>query len=167
MQAAKIIKAGDPILKIKSKEVTNFGSKELNELVEYLFFNLAYYNGAGIAAPQIGENQSIFVYGFDKNVRYPDFNSIERTVLINPEIYFLSEDTNNFYEGCLSIPNIRGLVARSNKIKLKAQNVNGDLIEKIADGFEARIIQHEIDHLNGILFPEKMANMNTLMYTEN
>ena len=166
MQAAKIIKAGDPILKIRSKEVTNFGSKELIGLVEYLFFNLAHYNGAGIAAPQIGEEKRIFVYGFSKNLRYPDVKPIEKTILINPEIYFFSEDTDNFYEGCLSIPNIRGMVARSTQIKLKAQDLNGNLIDRVVDGFEARVIQHEIDHLNGILFPERMISMTTLMYTE-
>lgn len=167
MQAAKIIKAGEQILKTRSKEITNFGSKELMELVEYLFFNLVYYSGAGIAAPQIGEEKRILVYGFSKNVRYPDVKPIEKTVLINPEIYFFSEDTNNFYEGCLSIPNIRGMVSRSMQIKLKAQDLNGNLIDRVVDGFESRVIQHEIDHLNGILFPERMINMSTLMYTEN
>ena len=89
---------------------------------------------------------------------------MKKTVLINPEIYFFSKDTNDFYEGCLSIPNIRGVVSRFTKIKLKAQDINGNLIEKVANGFEARVIQHEMDHLNGILFPEKMTDMRTLIY---
>lgn len=167
MQAATIIKVGDPILQSQSKEVTNFGTKALSELIEYLFFNLEYYNGAGIAAPQIGEPWRIFVYGFSKNLRYPKIKPIEKTVLINPEIYSFSKETNDFYEGCLSIPNIRGKVSRSTSIKIKAKTINGESLEKLLDGFEARIVQHEIDHLNGILFPERMSNLKTLLYTEN
>lgn len=167
MQVATIIKAGDPILKSQSKVVINFGTQELNELIEYLFFNLEYYQGAGIAAPQIGEDWRICVYGFSKNSRYPNIKPIKKTVLINPEIYFFSTEKEDFYEGCLSLPNIRGIVSRSTQIKLKAQNIYGDNIEKIVDGFEARIIQHEIDHMNGILFPERMSNLKTLLYTKN
>jgi len=167
MQAATIIKAGNPILKSQSNMVTNFGTKELKELIEYLFFNLAHHKGVGIAAPQIGEKWRIFVYGFSKNSRYPDFKPIEKTVLINPEIYFFSKKTNDLYEGCLSIPNIRGLVSRSTNIKFKAQNIDGELLERMVSGVEARIIQHELDHLNGILFPERISHLNTLIYTEN
>jgi len=167
MQAATIIKAGNSILKSPSKVVTNFGTKELNELIEHLFFNLEHYHGVGIAAPQIGEGWRIFAYGFSKNSRYPDVKPIEKTVLINPEIYFFSKEINDFYEGCLSIPNIRGMVSRSTSIKFKAQTINGELLERTADGFEARIIQHELDHLDGVLFPERMSNLKTITYTEN
>ncbi len=167
MQAATIIKAGDPILKSPAKMVINFGTKEISELIEYLFFNLEHHQGVGIAAPQIGEEWRIFVYGFSKNSRYPNVKPIEKTVLINPEIYFFSKETNDFHEGCLSLPNIRGMVSRSTQIKLKAQDINGYAIEKMVDGFEARIVQHETDHINGILFPERMSNLKTLLYTEN
>lgn len=164
MQPATIIKAGDPVLTSSSTMVTNFGSKELYDLIEYLFYNLEYYNGAGIAAPQIGENKRIFVYGFAKNPRYPEVESIEKTVLINPNIYSFSEEKNDFYEGCLSLPNLRGLVSRSTNIRLKAQTKEGNILDKAFNGFEARIIQHEIDHLNGILFPMKMSDLSTLKY---
>lgn len=165
MQPATIVKAGDPILKSPSTVVTNFGSKELYNLIEYLFYNLEYYNGAGIAAPQIGENKRIFVYGFAKNPRYPEMEPIAKTVLINPDIYFFSEEKNDFYEGCLSLPNIRGLVSRSTNIRIKAQTIEGNILDKAANGFEARIIQHEFDHLNGILFPMKMSDLSTLKYS--
>jgi len=165
MQPATIVKAGDPILKSPSTVVTNFGSKELYNLIEYLFYNLEYYNGAGIAAPQIGENKRIFVYGFAKNPRYPEMEPIEKTVLINPDIYFFSEEKNDFYEGCLSLPNIRGLVSRSTNIRIKAQTIEGNILDKVVNGFEARIIQHEFDHLNGILFPMKMSDLSTLKYS--
>ena len=164
MQPATIIKAGDPILKSPSTVVTNFGSKELYDLIEYLFYNLEYHNGAGIAAPQIGEDKRIFVYGFAKNPRYPEMEPIEKTVLINPDIYFFSEEKNDFYEGCLSLPNIRGLVSRSANIRIKAQTIEGNILDKAVNGFEARIIQHEFDHLNGILFPMKMSDLSTLKY---
>ena len=165
MQPATIVKAGDPILKSPSTVVTNFGSKELYNLIEYLFYNLEYYNGAGIAAPQIGENKRIFVYGFAKNPRYPEMEPIEKTVLINPDIYFFSEEKNDFYEGCLSLPNIKGLVSRSTNIRIKAQTIEGNILDKVVNGFEARIIQHEFDHLNGILFPMKMSDLSTLKYS--
>lgn len=165
MQPATIVKAGDPILKSPSTVVTNFGSKELYDLIEYLFYNLEYYNGAGIAAPQIGEDKRIFVYGFAKNPRYPEMEPIEKTVLINPDIYFFSEEKNDFYEGCLSLPNIRGLVSRSTNIRIKAQTMEGNILDKVVNGFEARIIQHEFDHLNGILFPMKMSDLSTLKYS--
>lgn len=165
MQPATIVKAGDPILKSPSTVVTNFGSKELYDLIEYLFYNLEYYNGAGIAAPQIGEDKRIFVYGFAKNPRYPEMEPIEKTVLINPDICFFSEEKNDFYEGCLSLPNIRGLVSRSTNIRIKAQTMEGNILDKVVNGFEARIIQHEFDHLNGILFPMKMSDLSTLKYS--
>ncbi len=165
MQPATIVKAGDPILKSPSTVVTNFGSKELYDLIEYLFYNLEYYNGAGIAAPQIGEDKRIFVYGFAKNPRYPEMEPIEKTVLINPDIYCFSEEKNDFYEGCLSLPNIRGLVSRSTNIRIKAQTIEGNILDKVVNGFEARIIQHEFDHLNGILFPMKMSDLSTLKYS--
>ena len=111
-----IVKAGDPILKASSKIVTNFGSKELYNLVEELFYNLKYHNGVGIAAPQIGENQRVLVYGCEQNARYPDFKPITNSVLINPEISFFSQEKLDFYEGCLSLPNIRGLVLQVREV---------------------------------------------------
>ena len=167
MQPIDIIKAGSPILKRPSKVVTNFGSKELYDLIDHLFYNLEYYNGAGIAAPQIGESQRVFVYGFSHNPRYSNVAPIDKTVLINPEISFFSEEQENFYEGCLSLPNIRGLVPRASIIQVKFQDVFGNNIERNVSGFEARIIQHELDHLNGILFPMRITDLSSIMYSEN
>lgn len=166
MQASKIYKIGEEILKSKSLEVTNFGSKELEELIEYLFYNLEYYHGAGIAAPQIGVNKRIFVYGFEGNARYPGIAPIKKTVIINPIINFFSEQLEDFYEGCLSIPNIRGQVPRHHSIKITAHDFFGKEIKLSCSGFEARVIQHEIDHLDGILFPMRMTDLNTLTYSE-
>lgn len=165
MNVATIVKAGDPILATVSKPITNFGTKELKQFIEYLFFTMDHYNGAGLAAPQIGENRRILVYGIENNPRYPNVAPIKKTVLINPEILAFSEDKKDFYEGCLSLPNIRGLVSRSHSIKYKAYNWEGKCIENTAYGFEARAIQHELDHLNGLLYPMRMSDNSTFKYS--
>lgn len=167
MTLVDIVKAGNPILQEIAKPVTNFGSKALYELITYLFSHLEHYQGAGIAAPQIGESQQIFVYGFDQNPRYPEAKPVPRTVMINPEIVAFSDDKNDAYEGCLSIPRIRGSITRATTIKCRAYTPEGALIEKVVSGFEARIIQHEADHLAGILFPSRMTDMGTLRYSVN
>lgn len=167
MTLVDIVKAGDPILQTIAKPVTNFGSKALNELIEYLFFHMDHYKGAGLAAPQIGESQQVFVYGITQNPRYPEAKPVPRTVMINPEIVEFSEDKNDSYEGCLSLPRIRGAVPRSSTIKCRAYTAEGELIERIISGFEARIIQHETDHLAGILFPSRIMDMGSLMYSIN
>lgn len=167
MTLVDIVKAGDPILQVRAKPITDFGSKVLYELIEYLFSHMDHYQGAGIAAPQIGESKQIFVYGIDKNPRYPEATPIPKTVVINPEIIAFSEDQNDFYERCLSIPHIRGSVSRSSTITYRAYTPEGKLVERIISGFEARIIQHESDHLEGILFPSRMTDMGTLKYSIN
>lgn len=167
MTLVDIVKAGNPILQSRAKPVTDFGSKALYELIKYLFAHMDYYDGAGIAAPQIGESQQIFVYGIDQNPRYPEAKPVPRTVMINPEIIEFSDDKNDSYEGCLSIPCIRGSVSRSSTIKCRAYTPEGERIERIVSGFEARIIQHESDHLAGILFPSRMTDMSTLKYSIN
>lgn len=167
MKPATILKAGEPLLQTPAQAITQFSSKALNELVEYLFFNLKHFNGAGLAAPQIGESKRIVVYGFEKNPRYPDAKPVPLTVLINPEITTFSAEKVEGYEGCLSIPHIRGLVPRAHSIHCKSYTLEGKLVEKTMTGFEARIIQHEVDHLNGVLYPMRMMDMSTLKYTEN
>lgn len=162
-----ILKAGNPILQAVAKPVTHFGSKALAELIECLFFHMEHYQGAGLAAPQIGESQQVFVYGITHNPRYPEAKPIPRTVMINPEIVEFSEDRNNAYEGCLSVPRLRGDVSRASTIKCIAYTMAGEPIERIVSGFEARIIQHEKDHLDGILFPSRMSDMRSLKYTIN
>jgi peptide deformylase len=166
MQVEKIVKIGDSLLLKRADRVDNFGSKALSELIELLFHNMQHHKGVGLAAPQIGVSKSIFVYGFEKNERYPTEKPVPLTVLINPEILAYSEEKEDYYEGCLSVPHIRGKVPRPISINYKAYDFEGKLIEKEATGFEARIIQHETDHLNGILYPMKMTDMSTLFYLE-
>lgn len=166
MFTAKIVKIGDPLLLKKAELVNDFGSKALSELIDLLFHNMQHHHGVGLAAPQIGVSKSIFVYGFEKNPRYPTEKPVPLTVLINPEIITYSEEKDEYYEGCLSVPQIRGKVPRPTSIKYKAYDFEGELIEKEASGFEARIIQHETDHLNGILYPMQMTDMSSLIYLE-
>ena len=166
MPVFKITKAGDPLLQSIAQPVTEFDSS-LESLIQKLFDNFRYFHGVGIAAPQIGISKRVVVYGVKNNPRYPDAPFIEESILINPEIIEYSEDKNEYFEGCLSLPNIRGMVPRANRIKYKTHTVTGKLVEKTAEGFEARIIQHEIDHLNGLLYPMRMLDLSTFKYTVN
>lgn len=166
-QVANIVKIGDPLLKTRAADIDNFGTRELDELIEFLFYNLDHFHGAGIAAPQLGVGQQIFAYGFEKNPRYPNEKPVPKTVLINPVIISSSDETIGYYEGCLSVPHLRGEVIRPRSIEYQAYTPQGKLIQKTATGFEARIIQHEVDHLNGILFPFRMQSLDTLKYSEN
>lgn len=165
MKDYKILKAGDETLKQVAEPVTGFGSKGLIELIELLFHAMHQENGAGLAAPQIGISRRIFVYGIKDNPRYPTENPIPDTALINPEIIEYSTDTVDYYEGCLSLPTIRGLVKRPNSIVYKYQDVNGNYLEKEASGFESRAIQHELDHLDGKLFIERVDDLRSIIYT--
>lgn len=168
MQAASgIILAGTPQLQIPSRRVTSnrFHTKALSELIDLLFAKMAETHGAGLAAIQINVPLCIIVYGFDTNPRYPTEGPIDKTVLLNPKIVRKSENTIGGYEGCLSIPNIRGQVPRHEWIEIEALDHKGRLINKKIEGFEARIIQHEIDHTQGILFPERMTDLRTLGVT--
>lgn len=115
--------------------------------------------GVGIAAPQIGCNKRVIMFGFEKNERYPDEKPAPFTVLINPTFRVLSNEMVEAWEGCLSVPGLRGLVARHNKIEYSGYDPEGNLINRIAEGFHARVIQHEYDHLDGILFPQRLKDL--------
>lgn len=168
MQAASdILLAGNPQLKTASKRVNSkyFHSKELANLIDLLFAKMAETNGAGLAAIQIGVPLKVIVYGFKDNPRYPNEGPIPQTVILNPEIVKKSDAMVKGYEGCLSLPNIRGEVQRHEWIEIQGLDDKGELIHKTISGFEARIVQHEIDHTDGILFPERMTDMRTLGVT--
>lgn len=144
----------EPILRQVAKSVENFSTPALNELVDSMFSIMAQKNGAGLAAPQIGISQRVFVYGFDHNPRYPSEPPVPRDYAINPEIIWTSEDKISLEEGCLSFPGLRLMVLRSKSIVFKTFDLDGNCYEKEASGFMARIVQHETDHLNGVLFPD-------------
>lgn len=163
-----IVLAGTPQLRHITKPVPAelFGTKQLQEMVDNLFETQKACKGVGLAASQIAYEYRILTFGFDMNhPRYPDQDPVPYTVMINPEFIEKSEDIIYLYEGCLSLPEVRGLVPRHEWVVVKYQNVKGDVFEQRFHGFPARIIQHEIDHLDGKLYPERMDNMRTLGIT--
>jgi len=159
MAARQVIKMGHPLLLERSKEVENIKSVELTNLIADMKDTMAALNGAGLAAPQIAVNLRVVIFGFSDNPRYPDAESVPETVLINPEIAIIDTDRESAWEGCLSIPHMRGLVPRYSAIRYRGYDENGHLIEREVRGFHARVVQHEVDHLDGVLYPARIENL--------
>lgn len=139
----------------KPVAVSAFGTTELKDFVTEMFIIMKQKNGAGLAAPQIGVSEQIFVYGFDFNPRYPKAPAVPETIVINPQILWHSEETIDLEEGCLSVPNKRLLISRYKSITFTTMDLDGNMHEKTVHDFEARIVQHEMDHLNGVLILER------------
>lgn len=165
MAVREILKMGDARLLKVAAPVANFGSAELLALIDDMFDTMHAANGAGLAAPQIGVDQQLVIFGFTHNPRYPDAQAVPRTVLINPRIVPLSDEREEDWEGCLSVPGLRGRVPRWSRIRYSGVDPQGQLIEREADGFHARVVQHECDHLIGRLYPTRMADLTQLGYT--
>jgi peptide deformylase len=166
MTIKTVLRMGEPSLLQRSEPVTEFGTPELQQLVSDMWETMHAENGAGLAAPQIGVNLRLVVFGFEYNQRYPEAPQIPSTVLINPEIEFLSDDTDEQYEGCLSVPGLRAMVPRYTHIHYRGFDENGHEISREVKGFHARVVQHECDHLDGILYPQRIANMQSLGFRE-
>lgn len=164
MTIKNIVLAGTPQLRHIAKAVNTqwFGTNQAKALIEELFETMKARQGVGLAAPQIGESLRVIVYGFQTNARYPDQAPVPLTLMVNPKIIQASPDVIYLYEGCLSLPEVRGLVPRHEWIEVQAQDEKGHMFQNRYQGFEARIIQHEIDHLDGKIYPERMDNMRTL-----
>jgi peptide deformylase len=167
MPTQPIVLAGNLQLRGENSPIDEqlFNSLKAQNMVDTLLATMKANNGAGLAAPQVGLSYQLLVYGFDHNPRYPDQASVPLTVMFNPKIIRHSENVIEIYEGCLSLPDLRGSVPRYESIEIQAQNIKGESFTKTYHGFEARIIQHEIDHLNGTLFPERVKNLKTLGMT--
>jgi peptide deformylase len=166
MAIRPILKMGDPRLLEPSLPVAEFGTASLKILVDDMFDTMRAYNGAGLAAPQIAEPLQVVIFGFEKNQRYPDAPPVPETVLINPEIIALDEETENGWEGCLSVPGLRGEVPRFRTIRYTGYTMDGDRIDRVAEGFHARVVQHECDHLHGILYPTKINDLKRFGFTD-
>jgi peptide deformylase len=158
MSIKTVLRMGDPRLSQVAKPVANFNSAELDRLISDMFDTMQAENGVGLAAPQIGVDQRLVVFGFESNPRYPDAVALPKSVLINPVITPLDDHCEDDWEGCLSVPGMRGLVPRFSHIRYTGFDASGDPIKVIADGFHARVIQHECDHLDGILYPQRMRD---------
>ncbi|KPJ94317.1 MAG: peptide deformylase [Gammaproteobacteria bacterium SG8_11] len=167
MAARKVLRMGHPLLLERSHEVKQFSTKELEDLIQDLHDTMRAEEGAGIAAPQIGVLRRVVIFGVDKNnPRYPGRGEIPETVLLNPIITPLNDDMEDGWEGCLSVPGMRGLVQRHKRIRYQGFDANGNKIDRVVDGFHARVVQHECDHLDGILYPMRVKNMREFGFKE-
>ena len=156
---------GHPVLRERARPVEAFGP-ELKALLQDMKDTMAAKNGAGLAAPQIGVSQRVVIFGVQKNPRYPDADEVPFTVLVNPKITMLTREVEEGWEGCLSVPGMRGVVPRYVRLKYSGLDENGQPFEREADGFHARVVQHEVDHLDGILYPMRMTDMSRFGFNE-
>lgn len=162
-----ILKMGDSRLLRVAKPVQNFDSDELHLLVRDMFQTMGDADGAGLAAPQIGVDLQLVIFGTDAvNPRYPDAPLVPRTVLCNPVIEPLSDEEEDGWEGCLSVPGMRGVVPRWKRIRYTGFDHYGDRIDRVAEGFHARVVQHECDHLLGKLYPMRVRDFSRFGFTE-
>ena len=162
-----ILKMGDPRLLRIAPPVTQFDTDELHLLISDMFDTMRSVNGAGLAAPQIGVDLQLVIFGTDApNPRYPDAPLIPRTVLLNPVITPLRNIEEDGWEGCLSVPGLRGVVARFSQIRYTGFDQYGDAIDRMVDGFHARVVQHECDHLMGKLYPMRIKDFTQFGFTE-
>ena len=157
MSILKIAKIGHPILLEKSNKINEFSTNSLKKIVFDMSETMIDYSGIGLAAPQVHLSKRIIIF---RNPDIPDGEKIKITPLINPEFSVVGKETEDDWEGCLSIPGMQGLVRRYKQIKYRGYDLDGNKIECEAQGLHARVVQHEIDHLNGILYPSRLANEN-------
>lgn len=165
MAVREILKMGDPRLLRVAQPVREFGTPALRELVADMLDTMKAANGAGLAAPQIGVDLQLVIFGFERNERYPEAPPVPMTVLINPEITPQSELLEEGWEGCLSVPGLRGVVPRHASIRYRGFDLEGQPIDRLAEGFHARVVQHECDHLDGRLYPMRVRDFSRFGFT--
>lgn len=166
MTVRDILKMGDPRLLRMAEPVREFDTPELHALIADMFDTMHAANGAGLAAPQIGVNLQLVIYGFKHNARYPDAPQVPETVLVNPVLTPLSDRKEEGFEGCLSVPGLRGSVPRWSELHYEGADQFGNAISRDCDGFHARVVQHEVDHLHGILYPMRIVDFTQFGFTE-
>lgn len=166
MTARTILRMGDHRLLEHAKPVTRFGTDELNMLIQDMFDTMESACGVGLAAPQIGVGLQVVIFGFEKSERYPDADPVPRTILLNPVLTPLTHEEELAYEGCLSVPGLRGEVPRFKRIRYQGHDPDGNVIDRTVEGFHARVVQHECDHLIGTLYPMRMRDLSRLGFTD-
>ncbi|MCW8924489.1 MAG: peptide deformylase [Gammaproteobacteria bacterium] len=166
MPVQTVLRMGNPLLLQRAREVMEFNTAELNRLILDMQDTMQAEDGAGLAAPQIGVNLRVVIFGVGQNPRYPDAETVPETILINPVITPVDDTMEEAWEGCLSLPGLRGLVPRYRHIKYSGVNIRGEKFERQASNFHARVVQHECDHLDGILYPQRMKDLKQLAYTD-
>lgn len=166
MSIKPVLKMGDPRLLEVARKVEKFGTPELNDLIQDMHDAMEALNGAGLAAPQIGVSLQVVIFGVKRNPRYPDAEEVPYTVLVNPEVAPLTQEMEQDWEGCLSVPGMRGMVPRFTRLRYQGLDQYGRRIDRSVDGFHARVVQHECDHLQGILYPMRITDFRTFGFTD-
>ena len=165
MSVREILKMGDPRLLRQAEVVTEFGTPELQTLIADMFDTMYAANGAGLAAPQIGINKQLVIFGFKQTPGSDDAPAVPETILLNPIITPLSDEIDEAWEGCLSVPGLRGVVPRWSRVRYEGVDQHGVSICREVDGFHARVVQHECDHLDGVLYPMRIEDFSRFGYT--
>jgi len=166
MAVRPVLRMGDPRLLLVSRRVEKLDTPELHELITDMKDTMQALNGAGLAAPQIGVDLQVVIFGVDSNPRYPEAEPVPHTVLVNPELEPIGEEIEEGWEGCLSVPGMRGLVPRYKHLRYRGVDELGQPIDRTVDDFHARVVQHEVDHLLGILYPMRVEDMRNFGFTE-
>jgi len=161
-----VLRMGDPRLLQRSQEVKEFGTPELMALLADMRDTMAHLNGAGLAAPQIGVGLRVVIFGVHANPRYPDVEEVPDTVLINPVLTPLGSEMDEDWEGCLSVPGMRGLVPRYKRLRYRGLDEYGKPFEREVADFHARVVQHEVDHLDGVLYPMRIRDMTKFGFND-
>jgi peptide deformylase len=167
MAIRPVLKMGDPVLLQVAKPVERFDTPELRELLQDMRDTMASLNGAGLAAPQIGVSLQVVIFGVGKNPRYPQAEEVPYTELLNPTLSPLSDEMEEGWEGCLSVPGMRGLVPRYTNLRYRGFDPKGEPVDRSVSGFHARVVQHEVDHLLGILYPMRIRNLANFGFNES
>lgn len=162
----EILRMGDPHLLQVAQAVREFDTPVLHRLVDDMFDTMRHAGGVGLAAPQIGVDLQLVIFGFEQSDRYPEAPAVPQTILLNPVITPLSDDMEEGWEGCLSVPGLRGSVPRYTRIRYVGQDLAGKPIDRIAEGFHARVVQHECDHLIGRLYPSRIQDFTKFGFTD-
>jgi peptide deformylase len=157
---------GDPVLLARATEVDAFGTPELDALLQDMRDTMVERKGAGLAAPQIGVSLRVVIFGFESSPRYPDAEPVPYTELVNPVLSFLGDEQDEGWEGCLSVPGLRGLVPRYRRLRYEGFDPQGRRIDRTVADFHARVVQHEVDHLDGILFPQRIRDLALFGYED-
>jgi peptide deformylase len=166
MAVRPVLRMGDPRLLEVSRPVERFDTAELRELLTDMQDTMHALNGAGLAAPQIGVPLRVVIFGMQSNPRYPDAEPVPFTVLVNPVLNTLGDELEEGWEGCLSVPGMRGLVPRYKRLRYRGFDASGHAIDRTVDDFHARVVQHECDHLDGVLFPMRVRDLRDFGFTE-
>jgi peptide deformylase len=161
-----VLKMGDPRLLEKSRPLEAFGTAELRELIADMRETMAHLNGAGLAAPQIGVPLRVVIFGVKRNPRYPEAEEVPDTVLVNPVVAPIGETMDEAWEGCLSVPGLRGMVPRYSRVHYHGFDETGAAIDRTVEGFHARVVQHECDHLDGILYPMRIRDFSNFGFVD-